>query len=358
MSDTKPKPRRLHRWLLGCLAILVLLVLMVAVAIWQGMLQMPGESFQGELPPPAKPQWTRAQVLRRDVEHLAVTIGERNIECYPELVQAAEFIEREFRRADYEVSFQQYEVDDLKCRNIEVEIPGADRRDEIVIVGGHYDSVVGTPGANDNASGTAATLALAREFAGTKPARTLRFVAFVNEEPPYFQNNDMGSLVYARRCRQRGENIVAMLSLETIGYYSDEPGSQQYPPLVGAFYPSEGNFIGVVGNMGSRRLVRKVVESFRTNAEFPCEGAALPGAITGVGWSDHWSFWQEGYPAVMITDTAPFRYPYYHHPEDTPDKIDFERMARVVDGLEKVIAELVNPAAEGAADQEHEDSGP
>jgi Zn-dependent M28 family amino/carboxypeptidase len=309
------------------------------------MLHMPGESFQGDLPPAAEPQLTRAQQLRRHVEHLAVTIGERNIDRYPRLVQAAEFIEQEFRKAGYETSFQEYEVFDVPCRNIEVELPGADRRDEIVIVGGHYDSVIGTPGANDNASGTAATLALARALAGSQPARTLRFVTFVNEEPPYFQSDDMGSLVYARRCRERGEEVVAMLSLETIGYYSDEPGSQQYPPLVGAFYPSEGNFIGVVGNMGSRKLVRRVVELFRANADFPCEGAAVPGAITGVGWSDHWSFWQEGYPAVMITDTAPFRYPYYHHPEDTPDKLDFDRMARVVDGLEKVIGELVNPGS-------------
>jgi hypothetical protein len=345
MSKTKPQRRRLRWWLLSGIAIPVLLVLILAVVVWQGMLRMPGESFQGELPPPAEPQLTRAQELRRDVEHLAVTIGERNIECYPQLVAAAQFIERQFRQAGYEVSSQEYEVFDVKCRNIEVEISGTGRRDEIVIVGGHYDSVAGTPGANDNASGTAATLALARVFAGATPARTLRFVTFVNEEPPYFQSEDMGSLVYARRCRRRGENVVAMLSLETIGYYSDEPGSQQYPPLVGAFYPSEGNFVGVVGNMGSRKLVRHIVESFRAHAEFPCEGAALPGAITGVGWSDHWSFWQERYPAVMITDTAPFRYPYYHHPEDTPDKIDFERMTRVIDGLEKVIDELVNPTA-------------
>jgi Zn-dependent M28 family amino/carboxypeptidase len=304
---------------------------------------MPGENFQGELPPAAESQLTRAQQLRRDVEHLAVTIGERHLGRYGELTQAARFVEREFRKAGYEVTFQQYEVFDVKCRNIEVEIAGTDRRDEIVIVGGHYDTVFGTPGANDNASGTAATLALARVFAGSRPARTLRFVAFVNEEPPHFQSDDMGSLVYARRCRERRENVVAMLALETIGYYSDEPGSQQYPSLVGALYPSEGNFIGVVGNIGSRSLVQKVVEVFRANADFPCEGAALPGMMTGVGWSDHWSFWQEGFQAVMITDTAPFRYPYYHHPQDTPDKIDFERMARVVDGLQKVIDALVNP---------------
>lgn len=159
----------------------------------------------------------------------------------------------------------------------------------------------------------------------------------------------MGSYVYARRCRERSENVLAMLSLETMGYYSDEPGSQKYPPVFGALYPSEGNFIGVVGNVRSRQLVRQVVRIFRSHTDFPCEGAALPGSITGVGWSDHWSFWQERYPAVMITDTAPFRYPYYHHPQDTPDKVDFEKMARVVDGLEHVVERLANPNAATAA---------
>ena len=120
----------------------------------------------------------------------------------------------------------------------------------------HYDSYLGTPGANDNGSGTAALLALARRFAGSKPERTLRFVAFTNEEPPYFQRPTMGSWVYAQGCRKRREDLVCVLSLETIGYYSDEPGSQEYPQPLGVFYPSEGNFIGVIGNVGSRELVR------------------------------------------------------------------------------------------------------
>jgi hypothetical protein len=147
----------------------------------------------------------------------------------------------------------------------------------------------------------------------------------------------MGSRLYARRCRERGENVAAMLSLETIGYYDDSPGSQQYPPPVGLFYPSEGNFIGVVGNVRSRGLVRRIVGAFRRHERFPCEGGALPAAVPGVGFSDHWSFWKEGYPAVMVTDTAMFRYPHYHSPHDTIDKIDFQRLARVVRGLDKVI---------------------
>jgi hypothetical protein len=162
----------------------------------------------------------------------------------------------------------------------------------------------------------------------------------VNEEPPHFQSTDMGSVRYARRCRERGENVVAMLSLETIGYFSEREGSQKYPFPLSYFYPSQGNFIGFVGNRASRQLVRDVVGSFRTHARFPSEGAVLPAALPGVGWSDHWAFWQSGYPAVMVTDTAPFRNPNYHEASDLPDTLDYDRFARVVAGLEKVIAEL------------------
>jgi len=216
-----------------------------------------------------------------------------------------------------------------------------ERADEIVIIGGHYDTVSFSPGANDNGTGAAATLELARLFAGKKPTRTLRFVEFVNEEPPFFWTDNMGSLVYAKRCKQRSEKVVAMLSLETMGYYSDKIGSQQYPlPFLGSIYPLQGNFIGFIANAASGSLVKDVVASFRRHTQFPSEGAALPGDISGVGWSDQWSFWQQGYPALMVTDTAPFRYPYYHTSEGTPDKVDFDRLARVVAGLERVIADL------------------
>lgn len=304
------------------------------------MIDMPGESFRGELPKLSEPQTTLRDQLQRDVEKLALDIGERNIDRLPALNAAADFIQQQFQAAGYDVARQTYTVRGVKCFNVEVELRGTEQPDEIVVIGGHYDSVVGTPGANDNASGTAAVLALARRFADSQPRRTLRFVAFTNEEPPYFQNDDMGSWVYAHRCRQRNENVVAMISLETIGYYSDEPGSQSYPPPLNLFYPSAGNFIAVVGNVGSRPLVHQVIESFRRHGQFPSEGGAVPGDIEGVGWSDHWSFWQEGYQAVMITDTAPFRYAYYHQPGDTPDKLNFDHMARVVDGLTGVVRDL------------------
>jgi Zn-dependent M28 family amino/carboxypeptidase len=191
-----------------------------------------------------------------------------------------------------------------------------------------------------NGSGVAVLISLARTFAGSKSARTLRFVAFVNEEAPYAHTPQMGSWVYARRCRRRRENVTAMLSLETIGFYIDEPKSQQYPPVIRWFYPSTGDFIAFVGNTRYGGLVRDVVRTFRRCEPFPCQGGAMPEVISDIGRSDHWPFWQEGYPALMVTDTAPFRYPHYHTPEDTVDKIDFERTARVVRGLESVIRRL------------------
>jgi Zn-dependent M28 family amino/carboxypeptidase len=138
-------------------------------------------------------------------------------------------------------------------------------------------------------------------------ARTVRFAAFVNEEPPYFLTEAMGSREHARRARQRGEDIRAMLSLETLGYYSDAPGSQRYPPPFGAFYPKVGNFLAVVGNMRSRALVVDFLRQFMSVSDFPVEGVATFSWIPGINWSDHWSFWKEGYPALMLTDTAPFR---------------------------------------------------
>ena len=220
------------------------------------------------------------------------------------------------------------------------------------MIGAHYDSVFGSPGANDNGSGAAAVLALAQRFAAREteqssprwtPNKTLRFVAFVNEEPPYFLSGEMGSLVYARRCKERGDKISAMISLETIGYFSDAPHSQTYPsPGLGVFYPKVGNFIGFVSNVQSRALLRRVIALFRKHAKIPSQGASLPAFIAGVSWSDQWSFWQEGYPAIMVTDTAPFRYPYYHSSNDTPDKLEYDRFALVVSGMEKVIEKLSN----------------
>jgi len=321
----------------------VLVVLIAAILVsWWTLIMMPGKSFRGVAQSLLPEQRALRDELAAHVQKIAGEIGERNELHYTQLRAAADYIEHSFQTAGLQPRRDSYELRDRRFDNIETEIRGTEP--QIVLVGAHYDSVLGSPGANDNGSGVAALLALARRFAGKPSACTLRFVAFVNEEPPYFQSQEMGSWVYASRCKAREDQITAMISLETIGYFSDEPRSQVYPlPGLGLFYPRTGNFIGFVGNTASRPLVRKAIDEFRRHAQIASEGAALPGIIPGVGWSDQWSFWQHGYRGIMITDTALFRYPHYHARSDTPDKLDYERFALVVGGIENVIARFANP---------------
>ncbi len=278
--------------------------------------------------------------LRAHVEMLAGTIGERNVWRYDALQRAAEYIEDQFTRNGYEPRRQTYDVSRVPVSNIEATLAGTTRPDEIVVLGAHYDTVSGCPGANDNGTGVAALLELSRRFAGRPRARTIRFVAFVNEEPPFFHTPQMGSLVYAQAARAQHDNIVAMLALETMGYYSDAKGSQRYPAPIAMMYPDVGNFIGFVANVASARLMLRARRAFRERTAFPLQSAAAPSTIPGVGWSDQWSFWEAGYAGMMVTDTAPYRYPWYHTPDDTPDKISADKVAHVVDGLEHVVAVL------------------
>jgi Zn-dependent M28 family amino/carboxypeptidase len=292
---------------------------------------MPGRSFRGSAPPAER---QLVDELRADVSHLAGTIGERNLIAAPQAFDdAARWIEESFRRAGY-----QPDVDE--AGNVVAEIRGGN---EIVVIGAHYDTVPGSPGADDNGSGVAALLAIARRFARERPARTLRFVAFANEEPPYFMSEQMGSWIYAKGCHDRRERVVAMMSIESIGYYSDAPGSQQYPAMLEAVYPTTANFIAFASNLASRALLQRSIDVFRRHATVPSEGGALPEDIPGIGWSDQWSFWRFGYPAFMVTDTALFRNRHYHQRSDLPDTLDYERLARVTDGLMAVVRSLATP---------------
>ena len=268
---------------------------------------------------------------------LAGTIGERNLWKYAALNRAAEYISSELTASGYIPRRQSFEVSKLPISNIEATLAGTTRADEIVVIGAHYDTVAACPGANDNGTGVAAVLELAQRFRQRPQPRTVRFVAFVNEEPPFFRTAQMGSVVYASTAKAAGERVTGMLSLETMGYYSDARGSQSYPAPVAWLYPDVGNFIGFVADVRSARLLWKARRAFKRRTSFPVRSAALPAQIPGVGWSDQWAFWQAGYAAMMITDTAPFRYPWYHTAEDTPDKIDYTKLAEVVDGLEAVI---------------------
>ena len=281
-----------------------------------------------------------ADRLRAHVEALAGRIGERNMSRPEALGAGRDLIAAEWRRQGYDVVRHVFSVDAVPCTNLEVIRPGRERPAEVLLLGAHYDSVVASPGADDNASGIAALLELSRRFAEEQPARTVRMVAFVNEESPFFGTSRMGSLVYAREARARGDDIRLMLSLETMGYYCDEPGSQRYPPLFRFFYPDRGAFVAFVSNFASRRVLRQCVEAFRQHSDFPVEHLAGPPLIRGLAWSDHSSFWSQGYPAVMVTDTAFYRYPHYHTADDTPDRLAYGALARVVEGLGEAIREL------------------
>jgi Zn-dependent M28 family amino/carboxypeptidase len=283
---------------------------------------------------------TVMQRLQAHVQVLAGDIGERNVLHPAALSNAARYIEDEWSRQGYDVRRLTYEISGVCCQNLEATRDGDARQREILLAGAHYDSVMGSPGANDNASGVAALLEIARTFAAVAPAMTVRFVAFVNEEPPFFMSEQQGSMVYAKLARDRGDDIRLMTSLETIGWYSNRPGSQHYPPLFRLLYPDRADFIGMVSDFRSRAAMRRLAQAFRAHSDFPLQTAATFRFIPGVSWSDHRSFWHYGYKAAMITDTAPYRYPHYHAITDTPDKLTYPELSRVTLGLSAALLEI------------------
>lgn len=338
MKFPRPAPRDSRKWFYVILRLAIIAFLLVTGLFYS--IRMPNRSYSGHFFPLIEKEALIRDRLQAHVYKLAGEIGQRNIWRQQTMEAAVRYIEKAWVELGYEVKKQEYTAYNTIAANLEIELRGTSKPNEIIIVGAHYDSVLNSPGANDNASGVAALLELSRLLANNRYPRTIRLAAFANEEPPFYFTDDMGSRKYASRSRRNNEQIVAMLSLETIGYYSENSGSQKYPFPLSAFYPDTANFIAFVGNIPSRHLVRQAIDAFRKHAKFPSEGLAAPGLMTGIGWSDHWSFWQEGYPAVMITDTAFFRYPYYHTAQDTPEKLDYGRMSRVVAGIFHVLADL------------------
>ncbi|MDX1764308.1 MAG: M20/M25/M40 family metallo-hydrolase [bacterium] len=279
--------------------------------------------------------------LRNHVVKLARQIGERNFIRYEALNEAAAYIEAQLAEYGYRPESQTYTLEGREYRNIIATRPGSGNSAETVVVGAHYDTVTGTPGADDNASGVAGLLELARLFAAKTENKTIRFVAFTNEEPPFFRTRRMGSRVFAQAAREQGVEISAMICLEMIGFYSEEKGSQGYPlPFMRAIYPSTADFIAVVGNLGSRPLVKRVERGLKRRQEIGVESIATFSWVPGVDFSDHYSFYKEGYRAVMITDTAFYRNPHYHMGTDTADTLDYDAMAQVVLGLTEAIINL------------------
>jgi len=318
-------------------------------------------SHRGPLPPLTENERALAKRLHDHVCMLAGDIGPRSLTSAPEgLERAAGYIEYVLKGCGYEIEREEYSVQVASHRNVEktaktlkfplethktwnviAELPGVSP--DVVLVGAHYDSVYDCPAANDNGSGVAALLEIARSLRMQELKKTLRFVAFTNEEPPFFTTNEMGSQIHANRCKERGDRISAMICLETIGYFSDEPNSQKFPhSAFGLIYPKIGNFISFVSNMQSSELMNRCLSTFRNSVKFPSEGIAVPSQIKGVDFSDQRNFWKHGYPGLMVTDTAFYRYPHYHEETDTPDKLDYNNLARVVTGLIAVVEDLVS----------------
>jgi len=285
---------------------------------------------------------TTAQRLEQHVRQLAGVIGERNTHRPEALAAAQRYIEQTWQDQGHEVLELPYTVAGVSGVNLEITCPGSAHPKQLILVGAHYDSVLGSPGANDNGSGVAALLELSRLLRGRPLARSVRLVAFAHEEPPYFFTDRQGSLVYARAARDRGDDIRLMIALETMGCFSDAPGSQHYPPLLRRFYPDRGNFIALVSNLRSRRRMRRLAKAFRRVSDFPMEHLATFALVPGVAWSDHLSFWRQGYQALMVTDTAFYRYAHYHSASDTPDKLDYPRLAQVTEALAEAICLLAD----------------
>jgi hypothetical protein len=346
--------------------------------------------------------------LKRDVSHIAVQIGTRYLwnGRAEKLKETADWIKTRLRHElGYELATQPYLVprsvfknlaQDYTVENIEVEIKGSVEPDKIIIVGAHYDSFpltdwdreeepgpqdIGTPGANDNGSGVAAMLALARYFRAQKPKRTIRFVAFANEEPPFFRTPFMGSRQYARRCRERGEDIVLMITPETIGCYQARSEPKDIFSFIVTWLasgmPAGAWHVAFLCDTSSKGIAKWSQELLATRLPaLPVRTACLssikknfmlgwlaaicpwwgdferkafersremPLGIPSQRWSDDSAFWEYGYKAFAVTDTAYLRYKHYHEPEDLPEKLNYEQMARVVEGIRIIVDELANP---------------
>jgi hypothetical protein len=316
---------------------ILLLALLLSAFLLYSVLKIKGSPSIAFHPAPAIKNTT----LYRHVEELTVKIGSRSVFEYDKLTAAKEYILSSLRGMGYTPILQDFSYQERVFSNIIVTLPGKTRPEEVVVIGAHYDTVVGSPGADDNASAVAALLEMCRLLKDFSPERTLKLVFFTLEEPPVFRSEHMGSFVYAREARNRQEKISAMICLEMLGYYSDQEGGQSFPlPLMDLMFSSTPNFIAVVGNLSSRSLVNSVTASLRKGGRVPVETLTTISFVPGVDFSDHRSFWKMGYPAVMITDTAFYRNPNYHKETDRIDTLDFNRLSSLLDGLVQMAKDL------------------
>jgi hypothetical protein len=315
-------------------------VLVAITGLLRYALVWPRQPYRDALPGLTADETVLGHRLRRHLDQFAST--PHNLDHYPALEAAACYIERELVALGGEPTLQEFEVFGRPVRNIELTLePAGDRAADATtyVIGAHYDSPDDSPGANDNGTGVAALIELARLLQSAPPLPyRLRLVFFVNEEAPWGKTEHMGSLVHARSLARRGEKVGGMIALETLGYFSNAPGTQRFPFPFGLVYPDVGNFVAFVGLPRARRFVNLSLRAFRAETPFPSIGGIAPGFLAGIDLSDHWAYDQCGFPAMMITDTAPFRNPHYHTPGDLPETVDCDSLARITVGLARMAA--------------------
>jgi hypothetical protein len=280
--------------------------------------------------------------LESDIEYIQ-KLGPRNSENdtnYKQLRQCEEWIKQRWESQEYVVKKHTYSVKGKEYSNLQIEIQGHTLPSEIIIVSAQYDTLPDSPGANNNGSGMAILFQLSQFLRKHTPDRTLRLLNFVNEEDPFFGTEMMGSYQYAKRSFQRREEIRVILSLDALGIYKEEPGSQKLPFPFSMFYPDRGNFLAFIGNLQSRNYMIKVTRGFKKGSSFQIQAGVAPEWAKGAAWSDHSSFWKFGYPGIMVTDTGGFRSPYHTTKEDTMEKLNFEVMSRIVIGMYCAVIEL------------------
>ena len=288
--------------------------------------------------------------LRRHVDVLAGQIGPRALTLPGTIDPTIGYIREQWESMQWQVGQETYDAignENVKndATNLIVESVGTNRPEEIILLGAHYDTVTWTPGADDNASAVAVLLEASRLLSDYRGGRTARYVAFACEEAPYFNLDSMGSQHHARTARKRNDQIVGMLCLEMVGYFRDEVGSQRVPPTIPCklhwLFPRRGNFLAAVGNLKSWKLGWRFRRGFKRGSTLPLFSISLPEQVREIRLSDNSSFWDQGYPALMLTDTSFLRNPHYHKPTDTPETLDYARMTEVTWGVAGAMKKLL-----------------
>jgi Zn-dependent M28 family amino/carboxypeptidase len=318
--------------------VLFIIICGISVFIYLGI-YMPGKSLSS-ISPLTQSQIESSSRLKEHVFYLAGELGERNYTTVKAYTKAADYIAEVFKSYKL-VPYNEEFGDKSEFKNIIAEHYGTTLPDEVIVVGAHYDTVMMSSGADDNASGVAVLLEVAKQLKQKQMNRSVRFIAFANGDSPYFLTEKMGSLVHITDADDRNENIISMISLEMLGYYSNVEFSQRYPAPFSWFYPNKANFVAFVSDFKSNSQLRKSINYFREAKQFPSEGLSVPVAIVrNVQRSDHAAFWRYNIPAFMVTDTGAYRNSGYHNHRDLPETLDYDSMARVTSGLISMIERL------------------